>query len=150
MYLLHLFFWYKWSIILNKNLKRGRRGEISRRCFSSPLVLRSGYVQSALSLPTEADGNWPASSQCYIRCYLVGSFLLRGKTEQQREQLWLKEGGRKQDSFKCWTALDFKNPLVLHRPILISCHYRGQFFQEVLMSKPRRIFIWTDCCLSAK
>lgn len=40
-------------------------------------MLLCGCEQSAQSLPAEADGTWPASSQHNICCYLIETILLR-------------------------------------------------------------------------
>lgn len=81
----------------------GEESEVSRRYLSNSLVLLSGYEQSAQSLPAEADGNWPASSQHNICCYLIESIPLReagwnGRDSSCRRKI---EGGRKQDRLKC-------------------------------------------------
>lgn len=124
---------------------------MSRRCLSSPLVLRSRYVHSMLSLPTEADGNWPASSHHHIGCYVVESFLLREAGQNSRESScgWkrVEESKIASNAEQLWTLWIHLSCIGLYSSAVIT---EDNFFQKILMSKPCRIFIWTDCCLSAK
>lgn len=72
---------------------------MNRRYLSNSLVLFSGCEQSAQSLPTEAGGNWPTSSQHNICCYLIENILLREAGWNSRDSGWRREigAGRKQD-----------------------------------------------------
>lgn len=112
-------------------------------------MLRSRYVRSTPSLPTEADGNWPASSHHYIGCYVVESFLLRGRTKQQSCCGWkrVEESKIASNAEQLWTLWIHLSCIGLYSSAVIT---EDNFFQKILMSKPCRIFIWTDCCLSAK
>ncbi|XP_041281571.1 uncharacterized protein LOC121347187 [Onychostruthus taczanowskii] len=78
--------------------------------------------QSAQSLPAEAGGTWPASSQHNICCYLIETILLRdaGQRRGDRSCRSKIEHGRKQGRLKhCGAVVDLQNPAVPHRPFLI-------------------------------
>lgn len=127
----NIIFKYKENTALNWNLKVGDGGEdeMSRWCLCSSLVLLCGCEQSAQSLPAEADGTWPASSQHNICCYLIETILLRDAEQSRGDHSCrskIEHGRKKADStLSSWGSLEPSCPTWA-----FSCFYSCNWYHR--------------------